>query len=69
MPTASGHEDLVIDWIRDWISMRDGLRLREDQAGNLLMSSTRRRHRAPLVVVAHMDHPGFVIDVVAGRQV
>ena len=69
MPTASGHEDLVIDWIRDWVSMRDGLRLREDQAGNLLISSTRRRHRAPLVVVAHMDHPGFVIDVVAGRQV
>ncbi len=69
IPTAAGHEDRVIAWIRDWVSRRDGLRLKEDQAGNLLISPTHRRHRAPIVVVAHMDHPGFVVDEVDGRRV
>ena len=60
-PTAPGHEDEVIAWVVQWVSRRPDLRLRQDEGGNLMISQRRRSRRAPLVAVAHMDHPGFVV--------
>ena len=61
LPTASGHEDAVVDWVRSWAARRDDLAVAEDSGGNLLITQKGRTRRAPLFAVAHMDHPAFVI--------
>jgi len=37
-PTASGHEDAVIRWVRKWVERREDLTLRSDTAGNLVIT-------------------------------
>jgi endoglucanase len=59
-PTAPYREGEVIAWVREFAAARPRLRLREDPDGNLEL--TRRgvlRSPSPLVLAAHMDHPGF----------
>jgi endoglucanase len=68
LPTASGREDAVIAWVRSWVSRREDLRLISDTGGNLLITQRGRRARSPVVAVAHMDHPGFVVTSVEGRE-
>lgn len=59
-PTAPFREGAVIEWIRAFAARQPHLVLRSDGHGNLEL---RRRHvrasRSPLVLGAHMDHPGF----------
>lgn len=59
-PTAPFREGHVIAWIREFAARLPHLVLRDDAHGNLVL---RRRgvrpSRAPLVLGAHMDHPGF----------
>jgi endoglucanase len=59
-PTAPYREGAVIDWVRTFVAARPHLVLREDRDGNLEL---RRRGvpstPSPLVLAAHMDHPGF----------
>jgi hypothetical protein len=38
---------------------RLGLRVETDRVGNLIVRYRRKPSKAPLVFVAHMDHPGF----------
>ena len=67
LPTASGLEDAVVTWVRNWVGRRDDLKLERDSGGNLLITQ-KGRNRHPLVLaVAHMDHPAFVITSVDGR--
>ncbi len=68
LPTASGHEDSVISWVRAWVHRRGDLRIRNDAGGNLLITQKGRHSRPPVVAVAHMDHPAFVITSVQGRE-
>ena len=68
-PTTSGHESRVIDWVERWVNRRDDLRLRRDRAGNLLITIKGRKRRDPVIAVAHMDHPGWVVEEVDGRTV
>jgi len=59
-PTAPFREGEVIAWVREFAAANPQLALREDTDGNLALS--RRGVRAsprPLVLAAHMDHPGF----------
>jgi endoglucanase len=59
-PTAPYREGAVIAWLREFAAARPKLTLREDPDGNLELA--RRgvvRSNAPLVLAAHMDHPGF----------
>jgi putative aminopeptidase FrvX len=65
IPTASGLEQLVIGWVERWVSRRKDLRLMRDSGGNLLLTQTGRKRRAPVIAVAHMDHPAFVVTGVA----
>lgn len=67
-PTASGHEDAVIRWVRAWVERREDLSLRSDAGGNLLITQKGRRTRSPVLAVAHMDHPAFVVTSVEGRE-
>jgi endoglucanase len=68
LPTASGREDAVQDWVRAWVRRRPNLRLTEDTGGNLLVTVRGGRRRDPFLAVAHMDHPGFVVTGVEGRE-
>ena len=67
-PTAPRFEDLPKAYIRQFVADRPALGCREDKAGNLLV-----RYRAcggrgtPVVLVAHMDHPGFRVEAVRGK--
>ena len=63
IPTAAGHEDRVKEWVRAWARQRhDDLNLREDRAGNMLITQRRRpRSGRPMFFTAHLDHPAFVL--------
>lgn len=67
LPTTTGHEDRVVEWVTRWVRRRDDLRLRRDRAGNLLITIRGRKRRDPVIAVAHMDHPGWVVEAVDGR--
>lgn len=62
--TASGLEDEVVKWVEAWVERRPDLKLSIDSGGNLLITQKGRRRRAPVIAVAHMDHPAFVITSV-----
>ena len=62
LPTASGLEDAVVSWVTRWVGRRDDLVLRADSGGNLIITQKGRKRQAPVVAVAHMDHPAFVIQ-------
>lgn len=66
LPTASGLESAVIGWVRRWVAERDDLEVKADSGGNLLITQNRDSERAPLLAVAHMDHPAFVITGIDG---
>ncbi len=68
LPTIAGHEDRVVAFVRAWTGRRPDLRLRPDAAGNLHVTQKRRSRRAPLLVTAHLDHPGFLVTGGSGRQ-
>lgn len=69
-PTAPGAEDRVMRWVRGWVGRREAdLAVRSDAYGNLLITQKGRRRKAPVVAVAHTDHPGFVVESVEGRRV
>lgn len=61
IPTASGLEDRVVAWVERWVARRDDLKLSKDSGGNVFISQERRKKEAPVLAVAHMDHPAFVI--------
>lgn len=61
LPTASGIEDAVVDWVVAWAGRRDDLRVEEDSGGNLFVTQKGRRRKPPVLAVAHMDHPAFVV--------
>ena len=70
LPTASGREQHVVEWIERWIAARRGLSLQRDEAGNLFVRRTPsgssgrpapRSNAPPLLITAHLDHPAFVV--------
>lgn len=67
--TAPGLEDQVAKWVEGWTSRRQDLTLSRDTGGNLLITQKGRKRRAPVIAVAHMDHPAFVITGVTEDQV
>ena len=66
-PTASYAEHRIAAMIRSFAEER-GLTYREDALGNAYVEYHRGRRRPPLVLGAHMDHPGFVVTGVRGRR-
>jgi putative aminopeptidase FrvX len=67
IPTASYLEGGVRAYIRAFAEER-GLECAEDAYGNVQVRYQRGRARRPLVLGAHMDHPGFVVTEVRGRR-
>ena len=66
LPTASGLEDSVVSWVEDWVARRDDLRVSKDSGGNLFVTQKGRKKHAPVLAVAHMDHPAFVLEDESG---
>jgi len=59
-PTAPYREGAVIAWVREWAHGAPHLEVRADRDGNLALRRRGvRASRSPLVLGAHMDHPGF----------
>lgn len=61
LPTASGKEERVADWVRDWVARREDLVFGRDTGGNVIITNSAPSQNAPVLAVAHMDHPAFVI--------
>lgn len=69
IPTAPGREDRVLRWVESWVAGRADLEATRDPHGNILITQQGRTRRAPVVAVAHTDHPGFVVASAEGRRV
>jgi endoglucanase len=69
IPTASGLEHQVVDWVRTWAGRRQDLQFSLDSGGNVLITQKGRKTRPPVFAVAHMDHPAFVVTSVEGSRV
>jgi len=67
-PTAPLREEAPARYVLDFAAARPALFCRRDAAGNILLGFPRNaaRARAPLVLVAHLDHPGFWIEGARG---
>lgn len=68
LPTASGLEHHVVDWVADWVGRRKDIRLDVDSGGNLLITQKGRKTKPLVLAVAHMDHPAFVVTSVDGNE-
>jgi endoglucanase len=67
-PTAPFYEEAVIEQVRLRAKPR-GIAFSLDPCGNVVLRIQRGRAAARWVFEAHMDHPGFVVQKVAGRAV
>lgn len=61
LPTAAGCEQRVFERVRQVVSDTPGLQIKADRFGNMLIRTSARASRTPIVFVAHMDHPAFVV--------
>ena len=64
LPTVAGHEDRVVEWIERWAARRKDVRMSRDRAGNVVLKSSVRTRKPPVILTAHIDHPGFVVTSV-----
>lgn len=69
LPSVAGSEVAVIDWVNTWVARRPDLRVRPDASGNLVISQRRRSSKRPVLMTAHLDHPGFVVTAEDGNNV
>lgn len=69
IPTASGLEHPVVDWVRAWVHRRPDLSFSTDSGGNVLVTQKGRKRNPPVFAVAHMDHPAFVATSTDGDRV
>lgn len=66
-PTVPFHEEVAAQHCVK-VAGELGIAVERDAAGNVVLRRGRRSD-APLVLVAHLDHPGFVVDDVEGDRV
>ena len=67
LPTAPGIEGAVVSWVERWVGRRGDLQLSKDSGGNLLITQKGRKKSPPILAVAHMDHPAFVVTGIEDR--
>ncbi|MGV3774670.1 MAG: hypothetical protein ACO1QB_17350, partial [Verrucomicrobiales bacterium] len=66
-PTAPYHEGFVAATIQK-ICSDEGLKLEIDKFGNLLAKLQSAPKEKPLILAAHMDHPGFDIQTLGDNS-
>ena len=66
LPSASGREDAVSRWVKEWAALRPDVFLDSDRHGNITIRSKRESSlpagARPIYFTAHMDHPAFVVE-------
>lgn len=63
LPTASGKEQRVVEWITAWCAQRPDIVLTKDDAGNLHLAFRGvKPGPRPVYFTAHLDHPAFVVE-------
>ena len=69
-PTVPLVEDLPAAYVIDFAEARPGLSADHDDAGNVVVRYTGDGAPGdrPLVLVAHLDHPGFAVEDAAGGE-
>ena len=69
VPTAPFNERPVLDFIDVWAKKRRRLKVARDKVGNTLLELPGRDAQLPrLVLVAHVDHPGFTALEMTGPK-
>jgi endoglucanase len=67
LPTAPYHECAVAAYVRAFAGGR-GMPVRADRYGNLVVRYRNGNRPKPVALTAHMDHPGFAVRQIDGRQ-
>lgn len=67
LPTVAGREARVVRFLDEWLAQRPALVRTTDDAGNLLILHLDATE-SPILFTAHLDHPGFVFDAIAGER-
>lgn len=69
LPTVPLVEDAPARWVEGFAEGRPGLAAERDGAGNVVLryGGDGADPARPLVLVAHLDHPGFVVEEVDGE--
>jgi endoglucanase len=62
-------EHEVVEWVRAWVHRRPDLSFKTDSGGNVLVTQKGRKQKPPVLAVAHMDHPAFVVTSTNGDRV
>lgn len=65
LPTAPFAEHYIIEYVREFCRQRPSLRFTQDKSGNVLIRFGRPKRR-PIILAAHMDHPGFIAEDAVG---
>lgn len=70
LPTSPFHERYPLRYVRAFCARQKALKLTEDRFGNLLAHyrPARRRNKRPIVLEAHLDHPGFECLKMIGQK-
>ena len=61
LPTASFLEDAVIQFVEAWAKERKDISVKKDAFGNRLLTLGKPSRKPRFVLVAHADHPSFVM--------
>ncbi len=61
IPTAAGQEWRVVTWIENWAKGQNGISIKKDRFGNILLTQKRKSNKKPIYITAHLDHPAFVV--------
>lgn len=69
IPTAPYKEHWLRGQLEEMLSSIPGVVHRRDRWGNVHARLSRKAGAGPVVFVAHMDHPGFVVHSVDGHRV
>jgi endoglucanase len=67
IPTAPFKEHFIRNHIINFCETRN-LLFTQDDFGNLIVKPSKKAARNALAFVAHMDHPGFIIEKMAGKN-
>ncbi|MDQ3148212.1 MAG: hypothetical protein M3R01_15015, partial [Actinomycetota bacterium] len=62
LPTAPFAEELTLAYVRAFADRTPGVEASADGAGNVTVRTSGEAGAHPLVLVAHLDHPGFTVD-------
>lgn len=68
IPTAPFAEHRVIEWVLQWAKARKRVAVSRDDAGNMLLELPGISRGPRVVLVAHMDHPGFTAQEMEDKR-